>query len=366
MAKPNSDVPQDITDQILPCLPVKSLMRFKCVCKSWSSLITSPPFARNHFKRASLQNPKTIDLKLLILLPCGFKYLDLAKSFDEGAALIRFRFWPNGYKLILGSCNGLVCLGLENIARCLLLWNPSTGESKVLPNCNLLQDKRHLHFHYYGFGYDSSSGDYKLLLMIDRKIVIFSVMENSWKIMHKARWPWHGYSCYTKGVYSNGALHWQDHHGDIYAFDLKIERFRLGPSPDASMLGRRQKLCGAGETLYSIKEVKNSMDVEYWLLEKYWFHRSWTKVHNFPGSYDFCYFLEHFLCISKGNEFITENGEDIIRFDAEGGIVEQIRMCNSPSRCEAWNRPHLFDAITYEETLVSPNRGNNLYSAPWV
>ncbi|XWS39101.1 hypothetical protein CRYUN_Cryun18bG0021300 [Craigia yunnanensis] len=235
-------------------------MRFKCVSKSWSSLITRTPFTRNHLKSVSLQNPKTIDLKLLILLPCGFKSLNLAKSFDEGAALIRLRFWTNGYKLILGSCHGLVCLGLEYIPRYLLLRNPSTGESKVLPNCNLFPDKPHLHFHYYGFGSDSSSGDYKLLLMIDGKIVIFS--KNSWRIIHEARWPC--YSCYTKGIYSNGALHWQDHHGRrIYAFDLTMERFRLGPSLDALMLGHRQKLFGAGETLYSIKEVKNSMDVEY-------------------------------------------------------------------------------------------------------
>ena len=52
------------------------------------------------------------------------------------------------------------------------------------------------------------------------------------------------------------------------------------------------------------------MDVEFWV-EKYCSKGSWTKALNFPYSiYDF----EHFLCISKGNEFTSENGEGIIRF----------------------------------------------------
>ncbi|CAI9105754.1 OLC1v1004755C1, partial [Oldenlandia corymbosa var. corymbosa] len=32
--------------EILMCLPVKFLMRFKCVCKLWLSMILNPSFAR--------------------------------------------------------------------------------------------------------------------------------------------------------------------------------------------------------------------------------------------------------------------------------------------------------------------------------
>ncbi|XWS53722.1 hypothetical protein CRYUN_Cryun10bG0024900 [Craigia yunnanensis] len=353
MTKPNNDIPQDITDQILPCLPVKSLMRFKCVSKSWRSFINSPSFTRNHLERASSQE------KILVSLPCGFKSLDLEKPFDDEAALIRLRF-PSielyDRIKILDSCNGLVCLGLGNDARHLFLWNPSTGDSKKLPECNVLQINSNFICNYCGFGYDSSSDDYKLLLKIDRKLVIFSLAKNSWRL-HEALWPYYG--CHTKGVYSNGALHYKFLFGTIFAFDLKMERFRFGPRRDASMLGRRRKLFGARETLYCITKDRNSMAVEFWLMDKSCSEESLTKVLSFPSFNGFCYFLNHFLCISKGNEFITKNGEDIIRFDTEGRVVEKIRMCNSPSWCEGCACTlHPRDAITYVETLVSPNRGN--------
>ncbi|KAI3951233.1 hypothetical protein MKW92_050425, partial [Papaver armeniacum] len=39
---------------ILSRLPVKSLMRFKCVSKSWCSLIKDPYFIDLHFSRSKL------------------------------------------------------------------------------------------------------------------------------------------------------------------------------------------------------------------------------------------------------------------------------------------------------------------------
>ena len=250
----------------------------------------------------------------------------------------------------------MVCLGLGNDVRHLFLWNPLTGDSKKLPECNVLQIKSYFICNYCGFGYDSSSDDYKLLLKLHRELVIFSLAKNSWRLL-EARWP--DYGCHAKGVYINGALHYQFLGGTIFAFDLKMERFRFGPRPDALMLGRRRKLFGAGKTLYCITEGRNSMDVEFWLMDKSCSKESWTKVLSFPGSNDFRYFMNHFLCISKGNEFITGNGEDIVRFDTEGRIVKKIRMCNSPSWCEGCDStPHPREAITYVQTLELPNRVN--------
>ncbi|TQD90885.1 hypothetical protein C1H46_023564 [Malus baccata] len=59
MESSSDEIPTDIIClQILPRLPSKSLMRFKCVCKSWSSLIRNPSFADIHqsFHRNKLTN----------------------------------------------------------------------------------------------------------------------------------------------------------------------------------------------------------------------------------------------------------------------------------------------------------------------
>ncbi|PON71384.1 F-box domain containing protein [Trema orientale] len=40
---------EDVVVLILSKLPIKSLKRFNCVCKSWYSLISSPTFVAMHF-----------------------------------------------------------------------------------------------------------------------------------------------------------------------------------------------------------------------------------------------------------------------------------------------------------------------------
>ncbi|KAL6135804.1 hypothetical protein ACLB2K_068029 [Fragaria x ananassa] len=45
---------QDVIEEILPRLPVKSLLRFQCVCKSWRALISASLFAKKHLGNAAV------------------------------------------------------------------------------------------------------------------------------------------------------------------------------------------------------------------------------------------------------------------------------------------------------------------------
>ncbi|WRX22646.1 hypothetical protein QQP08_015133 [Theobroma cacao] len=59
----------------------------------------------------------------------------------------------------MGSCHGLVAVALEKDK--VFLWNPSTGDYKKLPDpCFPSSGALYCH----GFGYDSSTDDYKVLL----------------------------------------------------------------------------------------------------------------------------------------------------------------------------------------------------------
>lgn len=53
MKNPNCALPHDLVVDILLSLPVRSLVRFKCVCTSWRSLISNPQFAKSHFDLAA-------------------------------------------------------------------------------------------------------------------------------------------------------------------------------------------------------------------------------------------------------------------------------------------------------------------------
>lgn len=50
-------LPDEVMVEILSRLPVKSLIRFRCVCKPWLSLFSNPNFAAMNLNRTSL-NPQ--------------------------------------------------------------------------------------------------------------------------------------------------------------------------------------------------------------------------------------------------------------------------------------------------------------------
>ncbi|MED6118689.1 hypothetical protein PIB30_005161 [Stylosanthes scabra] len=117
-------LPDDIVVEILVRLPVKALLQFKRVCKSWRTRISSPQFAMDNFHQrySHLPSPTT-------------SVVSFDMSYYMGSLVIR------------GSCNGLLCLHhvrSDNIC----LWNPCTRfASQWFP-----VDK--LSLSYFGFGYD--------------------------------------------------------------------------------------------------------------------------------------------------------------------------------------------------------------------
>src|SRR3954466_4024546 len=53
MAETTVFLPLELIIEILLKLPVKTLLRFRCVCKSWLSLISNNSFATSHFELAA-------------------------------------------------------------------------------------------------------------------------------------------------------------------------------------------------------------------------------------------------------------------------------------------------------------------------
>ncbi|KAI8566685.1 hypothetical protein RHMOL_Rhmol02G0061300 [Rhododendron molle] len=104
---------------------------------------------------------------------------------------------------IVGCCYGLVCVraGQE-----VLIWNPSTRKSKGLPNPEM-----HNYIPSYGFGYDKSVDDYKVvgvfshLHTLEIEVKVYTLRTNSWRRI--GDFPHHiGFG--EEGTYLNGALHW--------------------------------------------------------------------------------------------------------------------------------------------------------------
>lgn len=103
------NLPEDLViDQILSRLPVKSLMRFKSVCKRWYSFPTNPSFIASHLKHNTTCNslaswnanigPMFENIFSLRFYSLAFQPVNLNFGLDRK---------PD---LVLGPCDGLFCL----------------------------------------------------------------------------------------------------------------------------------------------------------------------------------------------------------------------------------------------------------------
>lgn len=196
--------------EILIRLPVKSLLRFKSVCKQWRSSILDHEFIKLHGNRNFHQKVAFhYYVGDGICLPSvDLTVPDLEKSRVEKIAIPPCRYFPveapYGVTL-LGSSNGLLCFTIEGADSCrlrnppqLVLWNPSIREHKMIPEPPEGSLDRFNRFAlgrpFFAFWYDLSDDDYKLLRLLFyprcsgygdgdgvHKIFMYSLKSNSWK-----------------------------------------------------------------------------------------------------------------------------------------------------------------------------------------
>ncbi|GER28683.1 F-box and associated interaction domains-containing protein [Striga asiatica] len=199
-----SPLPLEVIENILSRLPVRTLKRFRAVEKSWCSLIDAESFAKAHLRR-SLSSPHSN--RNLISGLNGFCFMSLAALTQVKSFKPAFKYDEKDEHAISNSVNGMVVVMREPARP--VLWNPFTGEHKVLPACprEFQPDERHFCRTTYGFGYDPENDDYKIikvmLYMFKRLSLwslsedwIYSLRSNSWKRTNGApythrHWPAH-------------------------------------------------------------------------------------------------------------------------------------------------------------------------------
>ena len=214
-------LPNVIIFDILSRLPVKSLIRFRCVSKSWFSLISSHDFNTEHHNRTlsnttkdspyllfshydlkmkkvrfaflSSDDPfplkhfsKHIDCKLKLGVSDGGPIPDppnrriLMKQAEKRGFFAYpsdFVELPSPYQspmnrlFVAGSCNGLVCLAdvapSGDHVVLPILWNPSIRKAISLPPSPVVNvPVFYKAVDHLGFGYDPITDDYKLVRLV--------------------------------------------------------------------------------------------------------------------------------------------------------------------------------------------------------
>lgn len=236
---------EDVFAEILLHLPVKSLLRFKCVSRKWRSVISSPYFALRHTRRNSSRGTSS----LLILRSRALLILSLGNndhnSSPAGFRIPSFNFLnltPDFTLRILGTCNGLMLCYLGsafngcNFSYCVC--NLTTKRFITLPRPEMIANK---HILGVNLAFDPlESPNFKVVcvgqscILNDHhcQIEIYSSETGLWR-------RWNGSFCnqynilqtFDQGVFCNGAVHWLCTVGDSLYFDLKDESLKTLPMP---------------------------------------------------------------------------------------------------------------------------------------
>ncbi|XP_019240942.1 PREDICTED: putative F-box protein At3g10240, partial [Nicotiana attenuata] len=172
----NKEIPSDIVFQVLARLPIKGLDRFKCVSKSWSSMISHPEFIKAHRPCTGIfinLFPISIHLNSS---PKGLFYASIHGN-DELARRLSLPYF--GYEDITPIINGLACL---YTAHQVSVFNVTTRELMALP--------ADAHYVSYALGFDPVDNVYKVLkfstLAINQLVHKILTLKTS----SKSTWRW--------------------------------------------------------------------------------------------------------------------------------------------------------------------------------
>ncbi|RHN79368.1 putative F-box domain-containing protein [Medicago truncatula] len=173
--QPVAQLPLDVVAEILCRLPVKCLLRFRCVCKLWNSLISIDRSFANKHLRVSTKRHHVVTSSLnyppkLTVMSYPLDSFQLNSSFTSDATFsfdhsFLYQLNTTFYsRILVGSCDGLPCFAIgEHIT---VIWNPSTRKLKKLPSSKIPQKKDAIgnnSFTNYAFGYDPFIDNYKIV-----------------------------------------------------------------------------------------------------------------------------------------------------------------------------------------------------------
>ena len=178
-------LPNELIDEILCRVPVKYLIRCRCVSKEWCSIIDSNAFIEKHRTRTSECN---LDRGVVISGDgIGKVFLtDVEALRDENVDVIELDDGFVSGAEFVGVSNGLICLCMENKSE-FVVCNPSTRKYRKLPRVPRMFGKEFegVEVPLCGFGYDRVNDDYKVVKIGECEkctvVVVYSLKSNSWK-----------------------------------------------------------------------------------------------------------------------------------------------------------------------------------------
>ncbi|XP_057455332.1 F-box/kelch-repeat protein At3g23880-like isoform X2 [Lotus japonicus] len=340
MNKKNLTLPPEVIVEILLRLPVRSLRRFKKVSPSWSSIISDPQFKKSHFDL----NAAPTDRLLLRFLDEDrdiVQSFDLASSLDDRSAIKTLNVPPpsmlcnHNPLYFLGSCRGFMLLAYEHTGD-LIVWNPTTGFDQQILDI----DHEFVFKFLCGFGYDSSTDDYFVVVITlyrsfipETEMHCFSLKNESCCDVKYGNVHYMDYGHdSTSGVFLNDSLHWLVIYMEtrlpvVIGFDLGEKSLSEIPlsSELAGELARKVyylRVLGGCLSLCSSGGGGTRDSCEIWVMKNYKVQASWTKAFVITSCHIPC---RHFypVCFTEGGGVVgTDGSGTLMKFSSKGKLLE--------------------------------------------
>ncbi|KAG9143951.1 hypothetical protein Leryth_022970 [Lithospermum erythrorhizon] len=291
------NLPPEIINEILLRLPVQSLLKFKCVSKSWLILISSSEFIKTHVSISRKPNNYSNYTVILASHAVPITYYTCSLSsilsntvMDNSRALefpmsdLDFQLW------FVGSCNGLLCVSIDPTT--LVLYNPSIRKLKPLPISGT--DTGNSSYISYGFCFDELCDDFKVVelnIVLDRAFMystgvkVYSLRNDSWRKFENDH---EGRICSSGGQSVGGILHWRismiDGRYLIFAVNTVTniyDTLAAPPTLDKQDVVAEWSLGELNGCLAVFRDYYN-IRLDVWAMKEYGVKESWSKVVSIP------------------------------------------------------------------------------------
>ncbi|XP_012852404.1 PREDICTED: F-box/kelch-repeat protein At3g06240-like [Erythranthe guttata] len=255
--------PTELLSEILVKLPVKTLIRFTAVSKSWRSIITSAAFIASHLSTNSKNQTVLLTRYGLDNKLDQFSLLEVSENGGFGINSSMVLEAPFGFQIeysrVVGYCDGLVCLSncmfFRNPSqRGIIIWNPSARYSTVL------------------------------VVVFRRRSRYFPDTWSWRRLIRGVDVALRAYSNVYRRAFLYGVVHWLakepiHDRSSVLAFDIGDEVFGEVMLPDELATGASVELgvFVIEESLGIVGSTNELCDV--WVMKEYRVKESWTKLY---------------------------------------------------------------------------------------
>ncbi|KAL8144780.1 hypothetical protein AgCh_003113 [Apium graveolens] len=233
-------------------------MQSRFVCRSWQNLSLDRNLVSLHLSRVAERDP-------LLIFHSDFPirnqhcFAELSDTDDGVNAIVKKINIPFSASMpefiVVGSCNGLLCLRDSLYMDSVYIYNPFTNEYKELPKTKHYDEKEVV----CGFGYHSETYQYKVVKIVyywrvnfgksrfcrfkspqnsKSEVSVLGLGGNTWRNLGQV--PYYIERRSQGALFTRGRLHWQtrcmynDRGLIIISFDLSDEKFYRIKGPDFS------------------------------------------------------------------------------------------------------------------------------------